>query len=160
MKKNNFILYTVLALASLFLLWLWYFLGFNHIDEPLDLVLSIIWWVIIVVSVITIVRLEKQRQERIRTVYVSEEEIFNYEVGTVKVNEPTQFLDAISSVIKNLKYGFKKNSFPQEEGFAPKYLIRTASIKGGEWNGKVVDVDTNQETRFNTKDELSRIIIK
>lgn len=50
MKKSNVIVFVLLALASAFFLWLWYFLGLNRVDEPLDLVLSIVcggwssWW--------------------------------------------------------------------------------------------------------------------
>ena len=38
MKKSNVIVFVLLALASAFFLWLWYFLGLNRVDEPLDLV--------------------------------------------------------------------------------------------------------------------------
>ena len=70
MKKSNWILLTVFLIASIFLLWLWYYLGFNRVDNPLDLVLSIIWWVVIVVSFVVISRAEKKRREEIRTIYV------------------------------------------------------------------------------------------
>ena len=46
MKKSNVIVFVLLALASAFFLWLWYFLGLNRVDEPLDLVLSIVWWLV------------------------------------------------------------------------------------------------------------------
>ena len=51
MKKSNVIVFVLLALASAFFLWLWYFLGLNRVDEPLDLVLSIVWWLVIVVAI-------------------------------------------------------------------------------------------------------------
>ena len=50
MKKSNVIVFVLLALASAFFLWLWYFLGLNRVDEPLDLVLSIVWWLGIAVA--------------------------------------------------------------------------------------------------------------
>ena len=34
MKKSNVIVFVLLALASAFFLWLWYFLGLNRVDEP------------------------------------------------------------------------------------------------------------------------------
>ena len=54
MKKSNVIVFVLLALASAFFLWLWYFLGLNRVDEPLDLVLSIVWWLVIVVAIAVI----------------------------------------------------------------------------------------------------------
>lgn len=44
MKKTNTIIAAVLAVISVVLLVVWYALGLNHVDEPLDLVLSVVWW--------------------------------------------------------------------------------------------------------------------
>lgn len=49
MKKSNIVVLTIAAVVSVFLLGLWFFLGFNQIDSPLDLVVSVIWWVAIAV---------------------------------------------------------------------------------------------------------------
>ena len=65
------IVFVLLALASAFFLWLWYFLGLNRVDEPLDLVLSIVWWLVIVVAIAVIVKMERTRRRRVRTVYVA-----------------------------------------------------------------------------------------
>ena len=43
MKKSNVIITVVLAAVSIFLLALWYMLGFNEIDSPLDLVISVLF---------------------------------------------------------------------------------------------------------------------
>ena len=45
MKKSNVIVLAVAALVAAFLLFLWYYLGFNRIDNPFDLVLTICWWI-------------------------------------------------------------------------------------------------------------------
>ena len=42
MKKSNVLITAVIVVVSAFLLWLWYNLGFNHVDSPLDLVLSVV----------------------------------------------------------------------------------------------------------------------
>ena len=55
MKKSNVIVFAIAAVLSIFLLWLWYFLGFNQIDSPLDLIISIIWWVVIVALIAGVV---------------------------------------------------------------------------------------------------------
>ena len=48
MKKSNIIITAVAAIASIFLLWLWYFLGFNEVDSPTDLVVSVAWWAVVI----------------------------------------------------------------------------------------------------------------
>ncbi|MGI6104879.1 MAG: hypothetical protein ACOYD7_01645 [Raoultibacter sp.] len=81
MKKSNVIVYILLAVVSIFLLWLWYYLGLNNIDEPLDLVISIVWWLIVIVAIVVIVRVEKARKQRIQTIYVTDDMLFNPELG-------------------------------------------------------------------------------
>ena len=83
MKKSNVIVFAIAAVLSIFLLWLWYFLGFNQIDSPLDLIISIIWWVVIVALIAGVVKVEKTRREKIRTTYVGTGFLFNSEAGTV-----------------------------------------------------------------------------
>ena len=62
MKKINVVLSVVLAAVSAFLLWLWYWLGFNQVDQPLDLIVSVVWWAVIVIGVIAVVKTEQKRQ--------------------------------------------------------------------------------------------------
>ena len=38
MRKNNWIVTAIAAVACGVLLWAWFALGFNHVDDPLDLV--------------------------------------------------------------------------------------------------------------------------
>ena len=45
MRKSNYLVLGAAAVVAALLLVLWYHLGFNRIDSPLDLVLAIVWWV-------------------------------------------------------------------------------------------------------------------
>lgn len=40
MRKNNWIVTAIAAVACGVLLWAWFALGFNHVDDPLDLVVA------------------------------------------------------------------------------------------------------------------------
>lgn len=160
MKKSNVILYALLVVISVFLLWLWYFLGFNHVDNPLDLVLSIIWWVIVVVAIIVIVRLEKSRKKQIRTVYVANGQIFNAEAGQVELEDSSNLIDTVFQVLEDLKYNFSREDFPEKEDFEPQLFIRTSKIKDeDEWEGEVVNIRTEEEKEFKNRDELSQILL-
>ena len=81
MKKSNVIITVVLAAVSIFLLALWYALGLNRVDEPLDLIVSIVWWAVIIVSIVAVVKVENTRRERVRTVYVANGSYYNSEAG-------------------------------------------------------------------------------
>ena len=82
MKKSNVIITVVLAAVSIFLLALWYALGLNRVDEPLDLIVSIVWWAVIVAAIIAVVKVENTRRERVRTVYVANGSYYNSEAGS------------------------------------------------------------------------------
>ena len=79
MKKSNVIVLAVAALVAAFLLFLWYYLGFNHIDSPFDLVLTVVWWLGIALIVGGIIYVERKRQRQIRTIYVSPTALYNSE---------------------------------------------------------------------------------
>ena len=62
MKKSNVIITVILAAVSIFLLALWYWLGFNEIDSPLDLVISVVWWAVIVAGIAVAAKTESPHQ--------------------------------------------------------------------------------------------------
>lgn len=46
MRKSNWLVVAIAAVAAGLVLWAWYALGFNHVDDPLDLVVAIVWWLV------------------------------------------------------------------------------------------------------------------
>lgn len=132
MKKSNVIISALLAVLAGFFLWLWYFLGFNRIDDPLDLVLAIIWWAVIVVAIGVIIKTEQIRRRRIRTVYVGDAATFNSEKGLMSFAAEKPMQDVIASILENLKYDFTREDFPEEEKFQVKYFVRTKEYKAEE----------------------------
>lgn len=125
MKKSNWIIMAVLAVAAGFFLWLWYYLSFNFVDDPLDLVLAIVYWALVIGLSVGIHFAEKKRRRRVRTVYVSDRALYNSEAGLLAFpdEEPTQ--DDIASVLYNLKYDFARADEPDLGTFDVKYLVRS-----------------------------------
>lgn len=177
MKKSNVIVFVLLALASAFFLWLWYFLGLNQVDEPLDLVLSIAWWVVIVVAIAIIVKMERTRRQRVRTVYVGDQATFNSERGLAAIEGSQPMPEVIAGILQDLKYDFSREDFPDKDRFAVKYFVRTkkfdAEKRDGEtvegsdqakqieqkaWKGEVFIVETKEERPFDTPEELAVIL--
>lgn len=179
-KKSNIIIFAVALALSAFILWLWYALNFNAIDAPLDLVLSVVWWAVIAVAIIVIVKMEKTRQERVRTVYVSDQATFNSEKGIMSFEESKPLPEVLSSIISNLKYDFTRVDFPEKDSFQVKYFVRTKNFKDEKseqdeapdgapvqqsnqaeqkvWSGEVVVVDTQEEKPFESAEELASIL--
>lgn len=159
MKKSNWLILGLAAVACAFLLWLWYYLGFNKIDDPLDLVLAIIWWVIVALAGVLIAKAEKARRERIRTIYVLDGKLFNSEVGAVEPEAGSTLVQAAQKLLEQLDYGFDRNELPSDA--KPGYVIQSESFKAGdepEWKGKVTKVvpgGDNVETEFDGVDQLA-----
>lgn len=170
MKKSNVILFTILMVISFFLLWLWYYLGFNKVDSPLDLVLSIVWWLISAAFIFGIVRFEKQRRQQIRTIYVAPGMLFNSERGMVECTDPATRVTLMQDILANLKYDFNKEDMPEDDRYDFQYVVRTDDFDEKEssdqqrqqqdeteWKGTVVKIDRtqgNEESSFDTKQAL------
>lgn len=140
MKKSNVVVTALIAVVSAFLLFLWVYMGFYRVDTPLDLILSIVWWVIVLAAVALIVTSEKTRRSRIRRIYVGVDALFNSEVGLVEYEGPDQLAIAMGGILDNLKYAFKKEDVPDASEFVAAYFVQTDVYKdrGDTWKGIVV----------------------
>lgn len=165
MKKSNWIGLAIAVLVDVFLLWLWFFLGFNLVDSPFDLVISIIWLVAIVAVAVAVNRLERQREKRLRTIYVSSTAIFNKERGLVSLGSAAAAPRVIEGILGNLEYGFDMKDMPKLEEFDCRYVVQTDEYKAADgeggsptWKGTVVAIDRaagNREMPFSSRDELA-----
>lgn len=164
MKKSNYIVLGVAAVAAAFLLFLWYYLGFNVVDNPFDLVLALVWWVGIVAIAAVIVRLEANRKRQIRTIYVSPTALYNSERGVVGLKDATN-IEVMQDILDNLEYGFEKKAMPETSKFDYRYVVQTDEFKAGDeekdeqpkWSGRVIKIDRengNVETEFEDEQQL------
>ncbi len=171
MKKSNILILAISVLASAFLLYLWWALGFNKIDNPLDLTVSIIWWVIIAVLIALITHWERKRRRAMRIIYLSPTALYNTETG-VREFESTAPVEAMEEVLKNLSYGFKVQDLPEASEFDYRYVLKTDLYKpsGNEsnarsaqsrWEGSVIDLHSeadDRETAFSNRKELEHVL--
>ena len=186
MKKSNIILTVILVIISAFLLGLWYWLGFNNVDSPLDLVISIIWWAVIVIGIVLVVKTESTRREKIRTVYLAADgSMYNSETGVRSAFSGTS-VDAIAATLANLEYGFTRADAPGEQrqvgaagtagaaaaaAAAPewRYVVRTSKFNANAgagstdsqnetWEGEVVTVATGEVRPFASRQDLAALI--
>ena len=188
MKKSNVILTAVAVIASALLLWLWYNLGFNKVDEPLDLVMSIIWWALIVAGGLLVAKVEKTRRENVRTVYVGDGRFYNSESGLLTLGAGSTVVDSVAAVLASLDYGFDHVDAPDpDDENSPKWthVIHTTKYeparndgsdagaavgsgagagsgadehRGETWEGEVAIIATGNKVSFYSREELARII--
>ena len=173
MKKSNIIVLAVAAAVSVFLLALWFILGFNHVDSPVDPLVTLVWWIVIVAAVLIINKVESTRRQRIRSVYVGEGQLFNSELGLVSAQPGTSLVGNVASIVESLDYGFDKQDFPEEDQFTPRLLVRTTEYKREydssneqsrdrqqrlTWKGEVVFPKGAGSREFNSPEELHAIL--
>lgn len=165
MKKSNVVIFALAAILSIFLLWLWCSLGFNQIDGPFDLAISVVWWVAIAALIAGVVKAEQARREKIRTTYVGNSFLFNSEVGTVNLSGQ-RAADAIERIVANLEYDF--TNAPLEDGAktAIKAVVRTKTYRPPEngntqpvWEGEMCLATPGAQAKsFASKEQLAALL--
>lgn len=185
MKKSNWIILAVLLVASIFFLWLWYYLNFNLVDNPFDLVLSIVWWVLVAVACFAIHKAEQKRQERVRTTFLAPSQLFNCEAGLLPV-QGASAVESLEQTLAGLEYNFHMEEFPNKEKVKFDYVVHSskfefekddeqqqqdasapqaadadkAEIRVTEWEGEVVNVANPDDDpqKFSNREELEAIL--
>lgn len=162
MKKSNYIVLGIFLVLSLFLLWLWWYLGFAKVDGPADVFITIAWWIAIALVGYGIFRFEQRRRRQMRTVYISPSALFNCESGLVPCTDISQRVALVEEIVKNLRYGFEFEDMPERNDFDCSYIVRTEDYKdANSWRGTVVKVDRSggsAETPFNSRETLARAL--
>ena len=164
MKKSNWIVAAVLAVGAGLFLWLWYYLGFNFVDDPLDLVVAIAWWAAVLGASLGIRFAEKRRQVRVRTAYLAEASLFNSEAGLLPLEgfgEGATMADALQQTLSGLKYNFDRAGLPQREEAGFTRIVRTERFDKDDaekWEGEVVDVRTKEAVPFKGKEQLAGLL--
>lgn len=139
MKKSNWLIFAILVLAAAFFLWLWYYLKFDLIDNPRDLVLTIVWWAVVALCCIVIQVVEKKRQERVRTTYVNKVNIFNSEAGTKPIGQGS-CVELIQDTLADLKYNFNTEEFPTAPQTRFDFIVRSKKFKFDKKSDDTIEV--------------------
>lgn len=160
MKKSNWIIIGILVVASIIFLCLYYFLHFDLVHQ-LDLILSIIWWVLIIAICIAIHTVEARRCRAIRTSFLARDVIYNPEAGIVRVGEGQNIVNDLEKILENLNYNVKAPESSNDKRIKFDYIVHSDKfdLKRGVWQGNVVDVaHGNKSFSFMGKQELELII--
>ena len=104
MQKSNWIIIAILVAASVLFLWMWQALQFNVVDNPVDLVITLAWWLVIVGACVAIHLAEKKRRERIRTMFLAPGLVYNCETGVIRLEPGTSVVDTLQTLLGALNY--------------------------------------------------------
>ena len=104
MRKNNWIVAAIAAVACGVLLWAWFALGFNHVDDPLDLVVAVVWWLAVAAVVGGIVSAEGKRREKMRLAFIGEGIVYNPEAGLVMPDAGESELAALERTLAGMAF--------------------------------------------------------
>jgi hypothetical protein len=161
MRKSNWIIAAVLLVASVLFLWMWHALQFNLVDNPLDIVVTVLWWVVIVAACLAIHWAEKKRQERIRTIFVAPGLIYNSETGVMRLDPDTDIVEALQTVLSGLTYNFELAELPSNCRVRFQRIIRSSRFgdAGDTWEGEVVEVaHPDRPMPFHDRGELAALV--
>lgn len=139
MRKSNWFVLALASIAAAVLLWLWYYLGFNRVDSPLDLVVAIIWWVVIVVVAFAIKHTEDKRRERMRTAFVGDGFLYNPETGLLVPELGESEVALLERTLADLTYSNKIVALDKDEQLPFRWVVHSVKFdKAGEvWKGEI-----------------------
>ena len=172
MRKSNWLVAVVSALSCAVLLGLWFQLGFNHVDDPLDLVIAIVWWVVVARLGVLAVDgdlvespfgfAEHRRREKMRLAFVGTGVVYNPERGLVLVEEEGSELDALQETLQGMSYPTKIVELADHVRPAFSWVVRSERFKqnGDVWVGEVLPAHDPEAkaVRFSGRDELAQLI--
>lgn len=162
MRKSNWIILGVLVIASILFLVLWKVLDFDRIHN-LDLILSIVWWVLVVGICVAIHVVEERRRRTIRTAFLAPGLIYNPEAGIVRLSSGggQNLVSELYGVLEELDYSLAKPDTPTEERIRFDYIVHSDKFNPSKkvWEGEVVDIAHRNRVRpFSSREELERIL--
>lgn len=161
MRKSNWIIAGIIVLASIIFLVMWFAMGFNLVDDPFDLVLTICWWVLVAVICIATHVIEGRRQRTIRTTFLAPGLVYNPETGVVKLGSDDNYVPAMRKILSDLDYGFDKKEVKNDSKIRFKYIVHTNkfSDNGKTWEGDVVKVtNPNDVKKFTNEAGLTKLL--
>lgn len=162
MRKSNWLVATLAVVASAALLWAWFALGFNHVDDPLDLIVAILWWVVVAAVVGAILWAESKRRQKMRLAFVGEGVIYNPESGMVMADRGETELAALERTLAGMAFPDEVAPLDGSSRPAFRWVVRSEKFKdnGNVWEGEVIPAHDPQApaVRFHGREELAALI--
>lgn len=163
MRKGNVTVIAVLLVVSVALLCLWNSLGFS-LTDPVDLTITIIWWLVLIVIIVAICITEAKRRTRIRTIFIADGVLYNCEIGVVRMEGDVNsraYVKKMGEILRSLDFGSEAKLSHDQPRVRFDYIVRTKRYADGGrvWNGEVVRIGPTQQSRnFSSAQDLVKLI--
>lgn len=162
MRKSNVLVIALLAASSGLFLWMWNYFEFSAVD-PADLVITFVWWFVIIGVCAAIEFAEHKRRERMRTLYVADGAIYNPDVGVVRLRETNVqgYIDGMREVLRHMDYSAHTKYSSKKERMRFNYIVYSPkfSQNGKVWSGEVIRVTRPDDPQiFSNEQELALIL--
>ena len=162
MRKSNWLVIAIAVVASAALLWAWYALGFFAVDSPVDVAVSIVWWVAIVAVVAGISWAESRRRERMRLAFIGDGVVYNPESGVVMPKRGETEAAALQRTLAGMAFPDEVRPLDDSTRTTFRWVVRSHKFKnGGEvWEGVVLPAnDTDAKGRpFSSREDLAALL--
>ncbi len=162
MRKSNWLVTAVAAVAAGVLLWVWFALGFNHVDDPLDLIVAVAWWAVVAAVIGGIYWAESKRREKMRLAFVGEGVVYNPESGLVTPDRGENELSALERTLSGMTFPDEVAELDDKARPAFRWVVRSRKFdKGGDvWEGEVVPAhEPDAEPRpFASREDLAALL--
>lgn len=162
MRKNNWIVVALAVVASVALLALWFGLGLNNVDSPVDIVVSVLWWVVVAAVVAGIMWAENKRRQRMRLAFVGDGVLYNAERGIVMVEQGADEVSTLQRTLSSLSYADKPAPLGRSGRPAFRWVVRSRKFdqNGQVWEGEVLPAgEPDASPRpFSSRDDLAALL--
>ena len=162
MRKNNWIVAAIAAVACGVLLWAWFALGFNHVDDPLDLVVAVVWWLAVAAVVGGGGWAEGKWRETMRLAGWGEGLGFYPEAGLGVPDAGESELAALERTLAGMAFPDEVAALDERVRPAFRWVVRSRKFdRNGEvWEGEVVPAhDPEAEPRaFSSREDLAALL--
>lgn len=162
MRKGNWLVVAIAAIAAGVMLWAWFALGFNHVDDPLDLIVAIAWWVIVAAVIGAIMWAESKRREKMRLAFVGEGIVYNPESGLVVPDRGENEVSVLERTLSGMTFPDEVSAMDERVRSSFRWVVRSRKFdRNGEvWEGEVLAAhDPDAEPRpFASREDLAALL--
>ena len=162
MRKSNWLVIAIAVIAAAFLLWAWFALGFNHVDDPLDMVVAVIWWVVVAAVIAGIVWAERKRRQKMRTAFLGDGVVYTPEYGVLRTKSGQTEMALLQEMLSGRQFPEEVVALDSKTRDSFRWVVRTRAFQnnGSTWEGEVLAANNpNAPARvFASKRDLAALL--
>lgn len=162
MRKSNWLVLAAALVASVLLMAVWFALGYDRVDSPLDMIITAGWWIVVAAVISAIVWAERRRRRQMLTAFVGNGIVYNPEKGIVRVQGDESEVDLLRKVLGGLDFRDEIATLTGTSRTTFRWIVHTYRFEdnGALWTGEVLSIRSpNDPARpFNNQEALAALL--